>query len=34
MSKKRRIFDIDMPEELSGPEPETFPAEKVRFSLN
>lgn len=29
MSKKRRIFDIDMPEELSGPEPETFPAEKV-----
>ena len=29
MSKKRRMFDIDMPEETPEVAPETFPAEKV-----
>ncbi|EAQ10890.1 ParB family chromosome partitioning protein [Maritimibacter alkaliphilus HTCC2654] len=29
MSRKRRIFDIDMPEDPPAPSPETFPAEKV-----
>lgn len=29
MSKKRRVFDIDMPEEQASPAPETFPAGKI-----
>jgi ParB family chromosome partitioning protein len=29
MSRKRRVFDIDMPEDAAAPSPETFPAEKV-----
>lgn len=29
MSRKRRIFDIEMPDEANAPEPETFPAGKV-----